>query len=147
MATSSNERIEQIFPRLAGAYLITSPETLEYNCVAWGVGELDRWWQAEEVPGYYWPENSPRDGSVEALVHLFKSMGFEIGASPEHEPGLEKIAIYSKDGEYEHVARQLDNGHWTSKLGALEDIQHASLSVLEGAEYGTVAAVMKRAKA
>jgi hypothetical protein len=35
------------------------------------------------------------------------------------------------------------NGRWTSKMGILEDIEHA-LHDLEGIEYGVVALVMKR---
>jgi hypothetical protein len=36
------------------------------------------------------------------------------------------------------------SGRWTSKLGLLEDIEHAQHNALEGAEYGIVGVVMKR---
>ena len=45
--------------------------------------------------------------------------------------------------EPKHAARQLPSGRWTSKLGFLEDIEHA-LHDLEGTEYGAVVLVMKR---
>lgn len=40
--------------------------------------------------------------------------------------------------------RQLPDGKWTSKLGALEDIEHDRLDALEGDDYGRVVAYMKR---
>jgi len=43
-----------------------------------------------------------------------------------------------------HAARQLPEGRWTSKLGELEDIEHA-LHDLTGTVYGSVVLVMKRA--
>lgn len=42
-----------------------------------------------------------------------------------------------------HAARQLASGRWTSKLGKLEDIDHA-LHDLEGMLYGAVVLFMKR---
>lgn len=57
----------------------------------------------------------------------------------------EKIAIYVDDsGDPSHAARQTSSGKWTSKIGELEDIEHGSLSDLEGEAYGTVAQIMKR---
>jgi hypothetical protein len=43
-----------------------------------------------------------------------------------------------------HAARQVAADRWTSKLGELEDIEH-SLRDLEGAVYGSVVQIMKRA--
>ena len=39
----------------------------------------------------------------------------------------------------------LSTGRWTSKLGGLEDIEHASPAELEGTEYGKVAQYMRKA--
>ena len=36
------------------------------------------------------------------------------------------------------MARQLNTGRWTSKLGTLEDIEHGSPSELEGERYRAV---------
>ncbi len=41
------------------------------------------------------------------------------------------------------MARQVESGLWTSKLGSLEDIEH-SLEALEGSVYGAVAVLLKR---
>lgn len=61
------------------------------------------------------------------------------------EPGFEKVAVFAISEDIPaHVARQLPNGRWTSKLGQLEDIEH-ELHALEGAEYGRVVQVLRRA--
>jgi len=61
------------------------------------------------------------------------------------EPGMEKIAIFAQGGKPTHMARQLENGRWTSKMGQSEDIEHA-LRDLEGVLYGEVALFMGRPK-
>ena len=39
-----NSDLEISFPSLRiGSYRITSPATPAYNCVAWAVGETERW--------------------------------------------------------------------------------------------------------
>jgi hypothetical protein len=43
-----------------------------------------------------------------------------------------------------YVARQLPDGRWTSKLGQLEDVTHATTDALEGSDYGEVVQFMKR---
>jgi hypothetical protein len=44
-----------------------------------------------------------------------------------------------------HAARQLPTGHWTSKLGESEDIEHR-LHDLEGLIYGQVVLVLARTR-
>jgi len=86
-------------------------------------------------------------------MQAYATEGYIACDGVELETGFEKIAIYvSASGEPTHAARQLDNGHWTSKLGDWEDIQHESLAALEddaqarGLGYGRVAQIMKRPK-
>lgn len=137
------QNLESCFPDLRSTpYEVTSPEDSRYNCVAWALGRSDRcWWPTPHVR-YYWPDN-PADGSLEAFVGVFRSLGYEVCASPELEPCLEKVAIYAKNDLPSHVARQLPSGQWTSKCGDLEDITH-DLRALEGDAYGSVAVIMKR---
>lgn len=45
---------------------------------------------------------------------------------------------------YTHVARQLTDGKWTSKLGQLEDIVHSTVDAIAGSDYGEVIQFMKR---
>ena len=71
-------------------------------------------------------------------------MGFLVCKNGTWIPNVEKIAIYvTPDGRPQHVARQLPNGFWTSKLGRLEDIEH-ELEGLSGELYGTVKQFMER---
>ena len=81
---------------------------------------------------------------MEAFRLAFVVHGYAVCDQIDVEPGYEKIAIFADpDGCPTHAARQLSSGVWTSKLGRLEDIEHA-LHDLEGAEYGSVFLIMKR---
>jgi hypothetical protein len=60
------------------------------------------------------------------------------------EPGFEKVVLYGSALLYTHAARQLPNGKWTSKLGALADIEHDTPEDVAGGVYGEVAGFMKR---
>lgn len=60
------------------------------------------------------------------------------------ESGYEKIAIYAFIGQFTHVAKQLPDGRWTSKMGKGERITHPSLSSLAGGIYGNVHCIMRR---
>jgi hypothetical protein len=44
------------------------------------------------------------------------------------------------------MARQLESGSWTSKLGVSEDIRHDDVSSVAGAIYGSVVSYFKRAR-
>lgn len=71
--------------------------------------------------------------------------GFTRCDSGDLEPGWEKVAVYAlADDDPTHVARQLESGAWTSKLGDFEDIEHDTPTALEGPAYGTVYGYMKR---
>jgi len=108
------------------------------------VGRQDRWWEAEGIPGYYWPDSIARDGTVKSAIALFELLGFDICDNGEIEPGYGKVALYGDSGSYTHVARQLENGKWTSKIGRLHDIEHDSLDGLVGQEYGLVINFLKK---
>ena len=135
--------LKDLFPNLTEQnHNVTSPRTVDYNCVAWAAGDSNRWWQ----PGIYWPIPSTKDGcGIGELVLAFESLGYESCDDGSLESGFEKIALYAIGMMYTHVARQLANGSWTSKLGQLEDIQHDSPAVIEGSDYGEVLQFMKRA--
>lgn len=82
---------------------------------------------------------------MEAFEEGFGLLGFEVCDSAEVEAGYEKVAIYADtDGEPQHVARQLVDGRWTSKLGALEDIEHQALEDVDSAAYGEARLFMRR---
>ena len=141
-------RLEKNFPNLnSNNYQITSPDEPRYNCVAWALGETSRWWQKFPMNGYHWPAEVATGEDMNGWMHVFGLAGYVACQDGSLENGFEKIAIYATgDDDPEHVARQLDSGLWTSKLGGWEDIIHHSLEALENSHYGTARVFMKRPK-
>lgn len=137
---------EAYFPGLRrGRYHVSSPETDEYNCIAWAAHVDDRWWDPSGNPNTYWPDGVPMASTLESFTAVYEREGFEPCDTPIHESGYERVAIYSKsDGKASHVARQLPDGRWTSKLGDWPDIEHDSPEALEGDFYGHVSSIMRR---
>jgi hypothetical protein len=116
---------------LVGNHQITSQATDAYNCVAWIERDLDRWWE----PGFYWPLGIPEpvsDADLDCYIELFESLGYELCKSPDLEQGYLKVAIYCEQGRFQHVAKQLPNGEWSSKIGPLHDVRHEGIDLLEG---------------
>jgi hypothetical protein len=136
--------LERYFPNLQShPYQISSPADHRYNCIAWAAGDQTRWWWPDALDLGYWPTGAPRDETLDSFVRAFELLGFTVCDGTELEVGFEKIALYAKTGRPTHVARQLGNGLWTSKLGTLEDIQH-TLDGLEGELYGLVVQIFRR---
>jgi len=133
--------LRKLFPNLNDDnYQITSPKTIKYNCVAWAASDTQHWWQ----PGSFWPLECTRDDhGIGTLVAAFNQLGFESCEDEKLEANFLKVALYGSGLMYTHVARQLPDGRWTSKLGQLEDIVHDSPEVLEGSDYGVVVQFMK----
>ncbi len=124
-------------------YRVTSPQDFRYNCVAWAAGTDEGWWWPGH--GFDWPFEHTEDESLSTFIRAFTTLGYEPCGNGTLEDGFEKIAIYqSSYGEVSHVARQLNSGRWTSKLGTLEDIEHGSPIELEGDRYGVVVQYMRR---
>lgn len=127
---------------------ITSPETPDYNCLAFSAGRLDQWWEPYVIPpkepGKYWLDGVHPDNTPEDWTAVLATVGFEPCKDSCLEPGWVKVALYAKSSSVTHAARQLRDGRWTSKLGVFEDIEHDDLSVLEGALYGTVRLFLRR---
>ena len=108
-------------------FIPTSDPDSKYNCVAFALNyNYDTWWP--EYP-HYWPGAPPYPHVIDVQVFIdgFASQGFTPCAGQAVESGYEKIALYTKNGEPRHVARQLPNGKWTSKLGPKIDIEQDSL--------------------
>ena len=135
------------FPRLNPTnHRITSKASRRYNCIAWALGDDSQWFDPM-VADAYWPEDLPKELTLDSVVELFRQAGYEICSDGRLQAGYEKIAIYTNDGGPTHAARQLENGRWTSKLGNYHDIEHDSLEALNGdgyGEYGSVAVFMVR---
>lgn len=134
------------FPNLAPEnFKITSPRDTKYNCIAWAANDkLRRWWPVESLD-YYWPTTAPKINTIEAFMKAFEGLGYRRCETPDVEKGILKVALYcNKDNKPQHMARQLSNGKWTSKLGDHVDIEHTTLEVLEGKQYGKVKIFMSR---
>jgi hypothetical protein len=133
--------LERIFPALAiDDYVVASPETTAYNCIALAAGESDRWWE----PGIYWPIQSGDD--LATLISLFASLGYALCDDDRLEAEYQRVPLYADElDNWTHAARQLSDGWWTSKLGEAVDILHRSPRELVGGTYGEVRAIMKRA--
>jgi hypothetical protein len=138
-------RIESLFPGLQGsAFLVTSPATRDYNCVAWAANDSARWWWPDlDNDAAHWPTGVPVEETVEAFVQAFATLGFSRFESETPEPGFEKVALFAQGGTPTHVARQLPSGRWTSKLGQREDIEH-DLHAISGDIYGSVVLILRR---
>src|SRR6266404_4099638 len=132
--------LEALFPNLRNAvFLITSEPDEAYNCIAHAAGISDiPWWPAAEgTPDVYWPSAVVREETLEAFEAAYAVIGYMPCDGPDLEPGFEKIALFADArGNPTHAARQLSSGAWTSKLGQLDDIEHATLEALEGDLYG-----------
>lgn len=139
--------IQTIFGNLRpDSFAVKSPQTWDYNCIAWAAGEVfRRWWPSPDRLSYYWPPNVARVETVDAFVRAFQELGYEVCDSSDLQEGYEKVALYATaTGVPKHMARQRETGIWTSKLGRLEDIDHVFLEGVEGNDYGQVARVLKR---
>jgi hypothetical protein len=85
-----------------------------------------------------------RDESIESIKAFLVRVGFVDCDTADYEQGFEKVAIYANNYGPQHVARQLPDGKWTSKLGAAIDAAHLNLGVLEDGTYGRVVSTLKR---
>jgi hypothetical protein len=136
----SNYRKEAHFPQLGGNdFTFESPKDEDYNCVAWIQETRDDWIQFKDA-------NGNLDVNLNRYVEYFKELSYEISDDKILQDGIVKIAIYydKATNEFKHVARQLSDGRWASKLGDWEDIIHLSPEVLLGKTYGNSLLLMQR---
>ena len=138
-------QIELAFPnlRLTG-YSLTSPKDDNYNCIGWAAEDSNKfWWPV----GGFWPNENDRELSVACFLRAFSAFGYEECPDESFEEGCMKLALYTDPtGEPTHMARQLSDGGWTSKLGRHVDIFHAEVRGLEGPDpaYGRATVYLKR---
>ncbi len=131
---------------------VTSPPTINYNCIAWAAEDDKHWW---EPGGYFWPDGILRTYTIKSYIQAYQSLGYQITQDSFLEQGYQKIALYiDANGIPSHASRQLSDGWWTSKLGRAYDVKHPFFTtwpdvVIEGtlyglSNYGNLAVVMKR---
>ena len=100
-------------------------------------------WDALD-PDAYWPPSLARNDLVFTVMQLFADEGYSLCDDDAVESGYEKIAIYAFISQFTHVAKQLPDGRWTSKMGNREVITHPSLTNLAGGFFGNVHCIMRR---
>jgi hypothetical protein len=151
---SPKTKIQKLFPRLGHKqFEITSSPDIRYNCIAWAAEKSNRFWWPVPGVGYFWPDGFPKVVTVQNFENVFATLGYQpCGNNFTLEPGYDKVALYidPTTSRPTHMARQLPDGTWTSKLGRLEDIAHRTLEGLEGPcapngqAYGVRHLAMKR---
>lgn len=125
-------------------YEIKSPQSVIYNCLAWAAHDVEKRWDPTSEDGY-WPSGVPPEPTLDNVTLVFRTLGFAQCESPLPEQGFEKLAIYvDESNEPTHMARQLQSGKWTSKMGDSWDIEHGSLEALEDDRYGKVIRILKK---
>lgn len=137
---------EEKFPRLAAeGYLVTSPATYDYNCIAFAADDEESWWWPDDTGMGFWPVGVTREETIEAFIEAYRLSGYEQCDHGLLEIDFEKIASYAEKGIPTHASKQLPDGRWKSKLGAWEDIHHQTVSGVCDSLYGQVAVFMRRA--
>lgn len=127
--------------------IVTSPEDTHYNCIAWAAEDTQRFWWPR---GGYWPAGIARLETIASFIAAYASLRYQVCDSDECENDFQKIAIFAKsDGTPTHVARQLADGRWTSKLGKSYDIEHDLHTLTTDIPqlatiYGNVVTIMRR---
>ena len=132
------------FPNLENEqYKVTSLYSDEYNCVGWAAGDTESWWWPSEDG--YWPEDLPSVDTTENFIRAFQKRGYQPCDDGSFEAGYEKVVVYvGTDGRVKHMARQLGEDTWTSKLGQAWDIEHRTPQGVEGETYGHAVQYLKR---
>jgi hypothetical protein len=127
------------FPNLAAErWQLQSHPTEHYNCIGWAAGVVHQWWWPEPVPKptRYWPPGVPEVRTRAAFIGAFATLNYIPCANPLAENDVEKVALYELNGLPTHMARQLADGTWTSKLGSQHDLTHATPFGVSGNHYG-----------
>ena len=103
-----SSELETIFPRLATTqYEVTSPETTDYNCIAWAAGSIDCWWWPDLDESFFWPTGIERHETLPAFIRAFAVLGYSECLTGDYEGDLEKVAVFAANGQPTHAARQL----------------------------------------
>lgn len=125
----------QDFPHLTDDRAsITSPQSRQYNCIAWAAGDMQNWWDI--TPRAVWPQGAPRTPDIESLKAAFRTLGYVECRDGSPRKNFRKVALYARGNTWTHAARQLPDGGWTSKLGQHHDISHTDTQAIEGPVYG-----------
>ena len=135
--------IRALFPNLPpDQYQETSEQTCDYNCIAFAAEDEENWWWPSEDS--FWPVEIV-DDSLASFEHAFRvARNYEPCQDGQFEAGFQKVAVYSAGNRVKHMARQIDNGLWASKLGMGWDISHQTTGSLICPKYGDSISYLRR---
>jgi hypothetical protein len=92
-----------------------------------------------------------KEETIDCFIRAFRVLGYRECSSSIPERLFEKVALYAIGSSPKHMARQLPDGSWSSKIGSGEDITHYTLDAVESfgpapfyGEYGVPVLFMKR---
>lgn len=155
--------LRKVVPNLTDdGHSVRSDRVDTYNCVAWAGGDAKRWGWPDAARRHYWPKRAPREETVGAFIAAFRSRHYRPCDDDRLVAGIEKVALFVHTpesaefwstgdldaaeipGTPSHMARQLESGAWTSKLGESYDIEHHELHALEGPGYGRLECILAR---
>jgi type VI secretion system secreted protein VgrG len=138
--TSADNR--RAFPNLGNNFEVLSPASARYNCISHTLGIHDQWIN---------PRTGPADNALGPMDRMYAAQGYIRAKNLDFRlaPGRQKVVVYARTrngqiSEVTHAAIQSRDGTWTSKLGKLALIRHASPSSLTGPDYGVPVAVYVR---
>lgn len=138
--------IEAWCPRLKGTdWRITSRPAKRYNCIAWAAGDTQKRWDLGK--GNHWPRGVEPKYRFACLVQAYIAVGFSVCSTAEgneFDDAFETVVLYERSGAWEHAAKLLRNGMWSSKLGDFEDIEHPTPEAVGGTDYGEPLIYMRR---
>lgn len=132
-------------------FKITSPETTEYNCIAWAMGFDCRWVQCtndtylntQGMRYVWWPNGVDQSYCPQALIDAFIALGFEQTDNTLFESGYDKAVLYTDGTKWTHASRIIADGTEHSKFGASWDATHGRNRFLDS-PYGYPYAYMRR---
>jgi hypothetical protein len=121
---------------------ISSPETGDYNCLAWALNDNSKWYESED--DYCWFDKIDRDNKLSTIQKIFEQIGFNLTRNSEYQVDIERVALFSTDNiDCSHLARQIGKNVWTSKLGSSYDVNH-TLRAIEDGIYGNPILFLER---
>ena len=153
----NEEQIQETLPALIAEqnFIYSSKKRKGYNCFAYAVGEENKDIDMTSFSKRFdiskaGLSKDPLDHTIEGYIKLLRGFyQFEVCEDGELEAEFTKIVLYEgvspedKEIGFSHIALQLKNGMWRSKLGTWEDITHLAPETIEGDYYGRPVVYMK----
>jgi len=136
------ELFRRQFPNLTDFELYENTSDL-YNCISHSIGMKVWAWPKEGGHRNYWPISNMNEDK-KSFDEFYAYHGYNIcNMDFRYNPNYSKIALYGKDNNPKHAAKQIDEIWWESKIGQSEIIRH-KLFDLEGFKYGDVIEIYQK---